>query len=55
MSVQVKTTDPKWEKPIKSTILERILFPYMKDERDLIFIRVTTLGVGGFAACLVCL
>lgn len=41
--MHVKTTDPKWEKPIKSTILEKVLFPYMKDERDLIFIRVTAL------------
>jgi hypothetical protein len=41
--MKMVVTDPKWVKPAKHSYLERIFLPLMKDERDLIFIRVTAL------------
>jgi fatty acid desaturase len=37
--VNIVITDPKWVKPAKYSLLERLFLPFMKDERDLIFIR----------------
>ncbi len=37
------TTDPKWTRPAHHNALERFFLPYMKDERDLIFIRTAAL------------
>jgi fatty acid desaturase len=37
--MQMTTTDPKWVKPESHSFIERLFLPFMKDERDLIFIR----------------
>jgi len=37
------TTDPKWVKPERYSLLERTFLPIMRDERDLIFIRISAL------------
>ncbi len=37
------TRDPKWTKPERHSPLERVFLPFMKDERDLIFIRVSAI------------
>jgi len=39
--LSITTQDPKWVKPERYNLLERLFLPFMKDERDLIFIRVT--------------
>jgi hypothetical protein len=41
--MSIVTRDPKWVRPEQYNALERLFLPMMKDERDLIFIRVTAL------------
>ncbi|MEZ4316408.1 MAG: fatty acid desaturase [Myxococcota bacterium] len=43
MSATITTTDPKWSPPARHSLLERAFLPLMRDERDLIFIRVAAL------------
>lgn len=38
-----KTTDPRWVKPASYSPLERLFLPLLRDERDLIFVRVQAL------------
>ena len=39
----VTTTDPKWVKPESYSAYERFWLRFMRDERDMIFIRTATL------------
>ncbi len=41
--MSIVTRDPKWVRPEQYNALERLFLPMLKDERDLIFIRVTAL------------
>lgn len=40
MSVRIETTDPKWVPKERYSLLEKLFLPFMRDERDLIFINV---------------
>ncbi|MCB9679496.1 MAG: fatty acid desaturase [Alphaproteobacteria bacterium] len=43
MSVHIATTDPKWVPKERHSALEKLFLPFMRDERDLIFINVAAL------------
>ena len=41
MANELEISDPTWVKPERYSLLDRLFLPYLKDERDLIFIRTS--------------